>query len=139
MDTGPLVALVDRRDRYHEWASTQLGPTAAPLLTCEPVLTEACFLLQALRGGSAAVLELLSRGALLISFSLGEEATAVARLLARYSNVPMTWPTRAWSGCPNGSRRASWQRSTATSPSIAATGRQIVPTIMPADLQARRG
>ena len=54
------------------------------------MLTEAGFLLQALRGGSAAVLELVSRGALLISFSLGEEATAAARLLPRYRNVPMT-------------------------------------------------
>ena len=139
VDTGPLVALVDRRDRYHEWASTQLGPTAAPLLTCEPVLTEACFLLQALRGGSAAVLELVSRSALLISFSLGEEATAVARLLARYGNVPMTLAdaclvrmSERLAGCVVATLDgdfAIYRRH----------GRQIVPRIMPTDLQARRG
>jgi len=137
VDTGPLVALVDRRDRYHEWASAQLGPAATPLLTCEPVLTEACFLLSALRGGSEAVLELVSRGAVLISFNLGEEATTVSRLLARYASVPMTLAD------------ASLVRmSERLAGSVVATldgdfaiyrrhGRQIVPTLMPADLQTR--
>ena len=139
MDAGPLVALVDRRDRYHEWASTQLGPTAAPLLTCEPVLTEACFLLQALRGGSAAVLELVSRSALLVSFSLGEEATAVARLLARHSNVPMTLADAClvrMSERLAGSVVATLDRDFTI---YRRHGRQIVPTIMPADPQARGG
>ncbi len=102
------------------------------------MLTEACFLLQALRGGSAAVLELLSRGALLISFSLGEEATAVARLLARYSNVPMTLADACLVRMSE--RLAACVVATLDGDAIYRRhGRQIVPTIMPADLQARRG
>ncbi len=44
VDTGPLVALCDARDRKHGTAVTQLSElTGERLATCEAVLTEACF------------------------------------------------------------------------------------------------
>ena len=52
LDTGPLVALLNRRDRYHEWAKLQWAKVAPPLLTCEAVLSEACFLLRGAGGQS---------------------------------------------------------------------------------------
>ncbi len=46
VDTGPLVALCDARDRKHAAAVSHLA-TLAPrgLLVCEAVKVEACFLL----------------------------------------------------------------------------------------------
>ena len=46
VDTGPLVALCDTRDRKHGAAVSHLA-TVAPqgLLVCDAVLVEACFLL----------------------------------------------------------------------------------------------
>ncbi len=41
-------------------------------------------------GAHSAVLDLFGRGALALSFSLGDEVTAVSRLLNRYQNVPMS-------------------------------------------------
>ncbi|MBN3924494.1 hypothetical protein [Nostoc sp. NMS4] len=32
VDTGVLVALIDRRDRYHTWVTEQLTQIAPPLL-----------------------------------------------------------------------------------------------------------
>jgi len=90
LDTGPLVAFLDRRDRYHGWATTHLGELIAPLFTCEPVLSEACFLLRQVHGGGAAVLELVRRGLLQIDFRLEENAGPVAKLLVRYADVPMS-------------------------------------------------
>ena len=46
VDTGPIVALLDADEAHHEWARTQFAALAAPLLTCEAVLSEASFLLQ---------------------------------------------------------------------------------------------
>jgi predicted nucleic acid-binding protein len=43
LDTGPLVALLDRRDRYHSWMVEHWADVEVPLLTCEAVLSEACF------------------------------------------------------------------------------------------------
>jgi len=46
VDSGPLVAFYDRKDNWHRWANEQMDALTPPLLTTEPVLTEACFLLQ---------------------------------------------------------------------------------------------
>jgi predicted nucleic acid-binding protein len=46
IDTTPLVALSDPRDHLHERAVSDLDRVAKRgLVLCEPVLTEACFLL----------------------------------------------------------------------------------------------
>ena len=90
LDTGPLVALRDRRDRYHEWAKDHFAQIRPPLLTCEAVLTEACFLLRGLPGGGEAVLEQVRRGWLAIPFQVEREIIAVSQLMARYSSIPMS-------------------------------------------------
>lgn len=88
-DTGPIVALLDRRDRHHEWAKAQVAGIDPPLYTCEAVLSEACFLLQKVPGGPQNVLDLVRRGLLIIAFSIQDEASTLGTLLMRYSNVPM--------------------------------------------------
>jgi len=90
LDTGPLVAFLNRTDRFHEWALAEWERLRPPFLTCEAVLAEACFLVRHLPGGSQAVVELLNREVLHSSFVLQEEAEAVAKLLGRYAEVPMS-------------------------------------------------
>jgi len=90
LDTGPLVALLNHRDTYHDWARAQFTQIEPPLLSCEAVISETCFLLRALRDGPRCVLETLNRGVVEIPFRLTEEADAVARLLTRYASVPMS-------------------------------------------------
>lgn len=90
LDTGPLVACINRRDRFHEWARLWLDKIAPPLLTCEPVLAEACFLLQACPGGSKAILEWLHRGVLEVTFKVEQQVLPVAKLMTKYADVPMS-------------------------------------------------
>ncbi|MFO0789550.1 MAG: PIN domain-containing protein [Pirellulales bacterium] len=45
IDTGPLVALFDRRDAYHAACREQARYVPGTLFTCLPVITEACYLL----------------------------------------------------------------------------------------------
>ncbi len=90
VDTGPLVAFLNRRDRHHSWAISQLAQIEPPLATCEAVVTEACHLLRSAPGGAGAVLELVHRGLLSLPFQLAAETDPVSRLMARYSNVPMS-------------------------------------------------
>ena len=54
LDTGPLVALLDRSERSHQRCIDFLRTLEGRLVTTEPVLTEALYLLQAARGGPAA-------------------------------------------------------------------------------------
>jgi predicted nucleic acid-binding protein len=84
LDTGPLVAFLNRRDRFHVWALRELNEIEPPLHTCEAVLSEACFLLRHNPAGQAAVLELVRDGLLQIGFDLQTEITSLCRLLRRY-------------------------------------------------------
>ena len=90
LDTGPLVASINRRDRFHEWAKSQLAEIEPPLLTCEAVLAESCFLLQHLSGGSRTVAELVNRKIVEIPFRVEAHTESLARLLDKYSNMPMS-------------------------------------------------
>ncbi len=90
VDTGPLVAFLNRRDRHHEWVREVLATIEPPLLTCESVLSEACFLVRSFKAGPEAVLELVSRGILDARFSIASELEAVRRLMKKYANVPMS-------------------------------------------------
>jgi hypothetical protein len=49
----------------------------------------ACFLVRHLEGGPAAVLDLVARGVVKMTFRLADEIVAVRKLMTRYANVPM--------------------------------------------------
>jgi uncharacterized protein len=90
LDTGVLVALLSKADQFHPWATTTVTTANYPLLTCEAVITEACFLLQRDSRSQQAVLSLVNRGAVQIAFCLSDEMKAIEELIARYENVPMS-------------------------------------------------
>jgi predicted nucleic acid-binding protein len=90
LDTGPLVAFLNGRDRHHEWAMLQWAQIDPPLLTCEAVLSEACFVLRGIEGGQEAVLELLRRGVVHVAFRLNEHVNQITWLLRKYQDVPMS-------------------------------------------------
>lgn len=91
LDTGPLVAIINRRETFHTWAKQEWGKIASPLLTCEAVVTEACFLLENVYGGKAAVISSLKNRTIEIAFNLSEELSAIEELMQRYQSVPMSF------------------------------------------------
>lgn len=88
LDTGPWVALHCRDERHHEWAKAQFAQTADPLITCEAVVAETCFLLARAGFDPAKALGLIERGVVQVAFSLNAEVAAVRALFQRYDNVP---------------------------------------------------
>jgi predicted nucleic acid-binding protein len=93
LDTGPLVAFLNRRDCFHDWTVARMGELEPPFLTCESVVSEACFLLRATPAGPEAVLTLVERGLIWVesAFPLDKEATALRELIGRYSKLPMSF------------------------------------------------
>ena len=90
VDTGPLVAFLNRRDRYHAWAADQLARVTPPLLTCEAVISETCFLLRSFPSGPSAILQLVGRGLLQMPFRLGNDIVRIEALMRRYANMPIS-------------------------------------------------
>ncbi len=89
-DTGVLVALLDRREKYHAWAVEQIRTIRPPLVTCEAVLAELCFLLSNVPKGTSSVRDNLASGAWVIDFSLKAEQGRVFSLMSVYSDQPMS-------------------------------------------------
>lgn len=89
-DTGPLVAYFDRDSEFHEWTRERFRELTDPLHSCQPVLTEALFLLK--RGGidPDLVLALVERGELVCGFDVRSEVASLRRLLRKYRDLPAT-------------------------------------------------
>ena len=88
VDADFLVALLNKRDTHHPWAVTQSAGLPPPWSTCEAALSEAYHLLG--ERGAASLGALLRRSALSLPFRLSENLEPVARLIEKYSSVPMS-------------------------------------------------
>ena len=87
LDTGPLVSFLASGLRHHAWVVEQWKRLRPPLLTCEPVLTEAAFLLQRERSETEALFHLLERKVIRIEFSVQEHQGDLRAL-----NAPVSQP-----------------------------------------------
>jgi uncharacterized protein len=134
LDTGPLVALLDRRDRYHRWATEQWADVELPILTCESVLSEACFLLQHLPRGPAAVLELVARGAVKVAYDVETDVEALSRLMTRYEDVPMSLADACLVRIIERNPATTVLTIDRDFRIYRAQGRRVIPAIMPSDL-----
>jgi predicted nucleic acid-binding protein len=90
VDTGPLVAFFDRAERHHRWVAACIKELEAPLLVCEPVLTEAMYLLGRYPRAQDALLGLLKNDALDLAFRIEEHVAALGELLQKYGDTPMS-------------------------------------------------
>jgi predicted nucleic acid-binding protein len=90
LDTGPLVAYLNRNDRHHAWAVDCWSALFDPLWTCEAVLSEAIFLLQSDGAGPEPILRLLERRIIRLDFVMDDHRADVFRLLRKYADQPMS-------------------------------------------------
>jgi uncharacterized protein len=90
LDTGPLVAILDRSDPYHAWVTPRFGGVSGSLVTTGAVVTEATFFLQNVRDGIARLFELLANPRIEIRDSFqSPRLLAAAALMKRYADTPM--------------------------------------------------
>lgn len=88
VDASFLIAVYDRSDHNHARCVRLLDGIDGDLVTCEAVLAESFHMLQSARGAAAAILASIESGALNVSFSLGESATAVRASMQKYADTP---------------------------------------------------
>ena len=84
LDTGPIVALLSRRDVNHERAARVFADSEPPFRTVEAVVAEACFLMRKVApDGPAEVLALARKGVFTIALPLRDHLPAVESLLRK--------------------------------------------------------
>lgn len=90
LDTGPLVSYLVPELQHHSWVVSQWNMLRPPLFTCEPVLTEAVFLLRREGRDADALFALLENGTIRVALSVQDEQAALRVLMQRYRNRPMS-------------------------------------------------
>ena len=89
LDTGVLVALLDRLDAHHGAASAWMARASMPLLTVAPVLSEAAFFLPArLR---VALAGLAARGVFQVHAPDAAGSARIAQLFDKYADQDPDW------------------------------------------------
>lgn len=91
LDTGPLVALLNRRDVFHGWSVEQAGKLSPPFFTCEAVVAEAHFLLAGVHQGNNRLIDLIASGRLDLTFSFAVHSDRVGGLMRTHADVPMSF------------------------------------------------
>ena len=89
LDTGCIVALLDRSEQHHRQCAEVVSSLAGPLVTCEAVIAESCCLLRGLAGAAQAVLENVESSAFLLPYRLAGNAARVRKLMKKYADLPM--------------------------------------------------
>jgi len=90
LDTGPLVAYLNRKDEHHAWAVECWDALYEPLVICEAVFSEAIFVLQSDGLSHEPILRLVERGILRVDFVMDDHRADVFRLLRKYQDLPMS-------------------------------------------------
>jgi uncharacterized protein len=84
LDSGVIVALLDRSESNHEGCARIVGSMDRPMVTCEAVIAESCYLLRRIKGASDAVIENIAAGIFQIPFQLSGATTGVRDCLRKY-------------------------------------------------------
>jgi len=89
VDTGPLVALFDPQDQWHQHCRATLKEIREPLFTTACVLNEAFYLLGPSSTGSARLRDFVQQGGLRVWFLDQDWLIRTFELMEVYANLPM--------------------------------------------------
>lgn len=82
------MAWLDRDEHHHLECTDAINELTQPLMTCEAVVTESCYLLHNLPGAAEAVLQNVEKGVFQLPLHLPESAQAVRNIMHKYRDIP---------------------------------------------------
>jgi predicted nucleic acid-binding protein len=92
LDTGPLVAYLDKKDPAHDESALSLDGFSGQLHTTSAVISEAMHFVAAGNDGPALLAEFVTASQTLVhNLAQPPDLRAAAVLMAAYSNVPMDY------------------------------------------------
>jgi predicted nucleic acid-binding protein len=89
IDTGPLVALIDRSDDWHERCREVFEAQDGPLLTVWPVLAEASHLLRSSIFAQSSLFKLVEAGTVDLVTLTSDDVPRIRELMTKYHDLPM--------------------------------------------------
>lgn len=92
LDTGPLVAYLDRTDKDHAIVVPRLDSFSGQLVTTSAVISEAMYFVAGVRSGPTLLAEFVAESGLQVyDFSEARELREAARRMEKYADLPMDY------------------------------------------------
>ncbi|MCC6494227.1 MAG: pilus assembly protein [Pirellulales bacterium] len=89
LDTGPIVAMLDRDDLHRSRCCEATHEADGSMQTCEAIIAEACYLLRRVLGAVPDLLMNVHRGRFRVEYQMQRRVEPLARLIKKYADVPM--------------------------------------------------
>ncbi|HEX8816194.1 MAG TPA: PIN domain-containing protein [Terriglobales bacterium] len=87
VDTGPIIAILNPRDQYHQLCVETLRDLPGPLFTCWPAITEAAWLLRRDAKAISGLLNSLHTGFLNLLALTADDAKPMAAIMEKYHDI----------------------------------------------------
>ena len=89
IDTGPMVALFDKDDKYHKRCKKVLAQIREPLITTWPVITEVMYLLNFSFLTQELCLEFIESGGIDIHAENSNRISLIHQIMKKYKDLPI--------------------------------------------------
>ncbi len=89
VDTGPLVAILDKSDDWHQICRKTLETLRDPLLTVWPVMAEASYLLRASIDAQSRLMNWIQNGSVRLANLDRDDVPRIRELMLKYRDLPM--------------------------------------------------
>ena len=91
LDSSVIVTLLHRGEQRHAECAALLESLDRPLITCEAVITESCYLLKRSPEAMQAMLANVEQGVFDIRFQLSESIAHVSTLMKKFGDIPASF------------------------------------------------
>lgn len=89
VDAGPLVALIDRSDTWHQACREALATFREPLATVWPAITEAMYLLRSTAEAQRALWDMINLAGVRLMALQHNDCPRMRELMWKYRDLPM--------------------------------------------------
>lgn len=89
VDSGPLVAVVDRDDQHHRECVAALASIREPMATLWPVLTEVMYFLRRHPQDQQQIWKMIAQGPIQVLSLSPSDVPRIRELMIKYSDRPM--------------------------------------------------
>lgn len=87
IDTGPIVAILSKRDEHHFWASEKISEIEVNLVTTSIIIAEAFHILKKVPNGKTGLFKTIEEGFIKVEESYPKNLDFIHKGVLKYNNI----------------------------------------------------
>ncbi len=87
IDTGPVIAILNKRDEHHLWATDKTSQIENDLVTTSIIIAEAFYILKKLPKGIEGLFQIIEEGFIKVEESYPKNMVFIHELVLKYDDI----------------------------------------------------